>query len=243
MAIGTLDRKAKASLWANVFAALVCGAVGFFELGALLVRANSATAIVIKGESQVTCDLTESTKVWTCSDGIGDYGLNEDAEVELRGPGAFRIRMLKTEVNDDGSCADYLEIGSEKYCSNVSGVQASLPKDIIVPADGVGNVLSVKWRTDGSGHSDGFEFTFHTCTKLPGGTGIYNTQTGSCFHDTTGTDACPSLGLLYVSNIACAQDCPVGWFANNNFCQKCPSGGLTAAPGATSSAECVSEEG
>ena len=208
-----LDRKAKAT-WANVFAALVCGAIGFLELAALLVKANPATATVIRGNSQVTCNLDESTKTWTCGDGIGTYGSNEDAEVELRGPGAFRITMLKTDVNGDGSCSDYLEIGSdigsEKYCSNASGVQASLPNDIVVPRSGVGSVLSVKWRTDNSGHSDGFEFTFHTCTELPGGPWIYSIETGSCVQD-MGV-GCPS-ALLYVSSIACVRDCPVGWFA------------------------------
>ena len=223
---------------ASVLRALGCLAASYLAFLASPVEATASTATVMRGSSQVTCTYSSSTWSWTCTDGAGNYGANEDAEVQLTGPGALRVRSLRTEAPIGDSCIDdYLQVGTTKYCSAVSGDLASVPDDIVLQTS---DVLNLIWRTDGSDHYGGFEFTFHFCPEdNPGGPLLYSVETGTCISD-VGT-GCPS-GLTYVGQVACVEDCPVGMYAAPSAisCSPCPNNGLTAGPGATLQSQCVS---
>lgn len=144
---------------------------------------SSFPVVVTSGASYITCTYSSSALVTTCTDGSGNYGNNEEATVNLQGPGSLTFTSFSLEAGSN--CGyDYIEFNGRRYCGSTA------PPTMTVAA---GSTKVLRWKSDGSATRTGFEFTFsHGC--LPGS------------YSSTGPVNCTPCGAGYFSDVSFCSD-------------------------------------
>ena len=218
-------------------------------------------ATVTAGAEYVSCEISATspnTTTWTCSDGPGNYGANEDAVIRLDGPGNLTFTMLDTYVGvhpgrgegfeTPDPCLDYIKIGNETFCSYMwwflslgSGFQtivrnthkSGLPINREIPA---GSSLDVEWRTSDDAYVDeGFKLTYTT----PGTPSAPAPSPSSPSPQVL--SPCPT-GQGRVTTTANCTSCAPGRYRGNlstPACVPCAEGSYQDAVGSTQCKVCI----
>ena len=187
---------------------------------------------VVTGSNFVSCALSLSTWVWTCSDGDGVYGHNEEATMRLTGPGKIIWEVLDTEKTFANlECQeDYIEISGSRHCTRHT--EDDIPSESTVAADAT---RDVKWKTDNGGYPhQGFVFTFRpmqSTSQCPLGQEIRNSNCTLCS---------PGKHRSSLSSPTC-QACAQGRYQDATGgidCKPCSSGTYVNTTGSTLVSQC-----